>query len=264
MEIADHIEALRSEGELLAVAAERAGLDAAVPSCPPWTVRDLLKHIGYVHRWAAAHVTEQRTERLTDERSESEVLSAGPSDPELLGWYQDGHASLVHALETADPALQCWTVVPGPSALASWARRQAHETAIHRLDAELAGGQVTPFHPGFAADGIDELVVGLFGRDAAALTPAQRSQPPRVLQILAKGAPGGPGGGAWLAELTADGSLAARVSRGTGPAECTLTGPASEVYPLLWNRQVPENGVTVTGDPGILRLWRESMQVRWR
>src|ERR1051326_790516 len=51
-EVAGYIGALRREGELLAAAAERAGMGAAVPSCPDWTVRDLLKHTGYVHRWA--------------------------------------------------------------------------------------------------------------------------------------------------------------------------------------------------------------------
>ncbi len=58
MEIAEHIAALRREGGQLADAAELAGLDAAVPPCQPWLVKDLLRHTGYIHRWAARHVTE--------------------------------------------------------------------------------------------------------------------------------------------------------------------------------------------------------------
>lgn len=260
MEIAEHIAALRRDGELLAVAAGRAGLDAAVPSCPPWRVRDLLRHTGYVHRWAARYVAERLTEHLTDVPSESELLSSGPPDAELTGWFRAGHAALVRTLETADPALVCWTVVPGPSSIASWARRQAHETAIHRLDAELADGRVTPFPADFAADGIDELIIAFFGRDEAELTPSQRNGPRRVVQVLATDARAG----AWLVELTADGSLAARVSHGTGPAECTLAGPASVLYPLLWNRCDPASaGITVIGDTTVLRLWRDGMRVRW-
>ena len=58
MEIAEHVNALRREGEWLADAAERAGLDAPVPPCAPWQVKDLLRHTGYVHRWAARHINE--------------------------------------------------------------------------------------------------------------------------------------------------------------------------------------------------------------
>ena len=54
-------------------------------------------------------------------------------------------------LRTADPAVRCWTFLPAPSPLAFWARRQAHETAIHRADAQLAAGPVTPFAADFAA-----------------------------------------------------------------------------------------------------------------
>ena len=66
-------------------------------------------------------------------------------------------------LATADPALECATFMAAPSALAFWARRQAHETAIHRADAESASGVVPDYAPDFAADGIDELIMG-FGQ----------------------------------------------------------------------------------------------------
>ena len=50
-----------------------------------------------------------------------------------------------------------------PSPLAFWARRQAHETAIHRADADSASGIRPEYEPDFAADGIDELIMG-FGQ----------------------------------------------------------------------------------------------------
>ena len=74
MEIAEHVNALRREGEWLADAAERAGLDATVPPCAPWQVKDLLRHTGYVHRWAARHITE-RPDQIIDGPSEEEILS---------------------------------------------------------------------------------------------------------------------------------------------------------------------------------------------
>jgi uncharacterized protein (TIGR03083 family) len=253
VETEQYIDALQREGDLLATAAGRAALTAAVPSCPPWQVRDLLRHTGYVHRWAAGHVAGQP---LPGDPPEDEVLGGGPPDAELAAWFRAGHAAVVSELRAADPGLDCWAPVPGPSSRAAWARRQAHETAIHRVDAELSAGPVTPFPAEFAADGIDELIMGFFGRP-----PEQAGPGPRhVLQIVTADA----GGAAWLVEIAAAGGRPARVRRGTGPAACTLSGPASGLYQLLWNRcDLASAGATVSGDDSALRSWRGSMRVRW-
>jgi hypothetical protein len=69
---------------------------------------------------------------------------------------------------------------------------------------------------------------------------------------------------AWLVELTADGRQAARVQRGTGSSACTLSGPASGLYQLLWNRcDLGDADVTVTGDARLAQSWRDGMQLRW-
>src|SRR5262249_47838143 len=135
-DVPGYVGALRREGELLADVAQRAGLAAAVPSCPGWAVRDLLRHTGYVHRWATGFVAEGLTRPVG--ASEEEILGQGPADAELPGWFREGHAALVRALGVAAPGLNCWAFLPAPSPLAFWARRQAHETAIHRVDAEQA------------------------------------------------------------------------------------------------------------------------------
>jgi uncharacterized protein (TIGR03083 family) len=176
MEPDEHIAALEREGTLLADAASRRGLGAAVPTCPGWQVRELLRHVGYVHRWAASYVAEARREMVA-EPTENEILQAGPADSELLGWFSEGLDHLVLALSSADPGLECWTFLGAPSPLAFWARRQAHETAIHRADAQGAAGDgggdpdaaatwdgVTPFPAAFAADGIDEVLTGFAPR----------------------------------------------------------------------------------------------------
>src|SRR5262249_17763118 len=135
-DVPGYVGALRREGELLADAAQRAGLAAAVPSCPGWAVRDLLRHTGYVHRWATGFVAEGLTR--PGGASEEEILGQGPADAELPGWFREGHAALVGALGAAGPGLNCWAFLPAPSPLAFWARRQAHETAIHQVDADQA------------------------------------------------------------------------------------------------------------------------------
>jgi hypothetical protein len=76
VEIPDHIDALRRQGGLLAAAAERAGLDAHVPPCPTWQVKDRLRH-------AARHIIEC-PEAVIDGPSEEEILRTGATDDELL------------------------------------------------------------------------------------------------------------------------------------------------------------------------------------
>jgi len=54
------------------------------------------------------------------------------------------------------------------------------------------------------------------------------------------------------------------VSRDGGtPADCTVSGPASDLYLLLWNRR-PARPPMVTGDSRVLELWRSNARIRWR
>ena len=257
MEIAEHIDALHREGDRLADAAERAGLDAAVPPCSPWLVKDLLRHTGYIHRWAARHITEC-PEQVLDGPPEEEILAGGAADPDLLGWFRAGHAALVDALSTADPGLRCATFMDAPSPLAFWARRQAHETAIHRADAEIALGVRPGYPPDFAADGIDELIMG-FGQ--------RRKYRPSAEYGGGMDVRTSDTGRAWHVAAE-DGRIQARrepAGRDSADrAPCAVTGPASGLYLFLWNRSdAGQAGVTIAGDPGFLTLWQSSVRVRW-
>ena len=255
MEIAEHVNALRREGEWLADAAERAGLDAPVPPCAPWQVKDLLRHTGYVHRWAARHISEC-PDQIIDGPSEEEILSGGADDARLLAWFRDGHAALAQTLATADPAVACATFMPAPSPLAFWARRQAHETAIHRADADSAAGTMPEYEADFAADGIDELIMG-FGRRRK-YQPGSNADGPR-LRVLATDT-----GDAWLVEALEGRVLPRRDTDGQEEAGCAVSGPASGLYLYLWNRaDAARAGVTVAGDPGLLFAWQSSVRVRW-
>jgi uncharacterized protein (TIGR03083 family) len=255
VEIAEHIGALRDHGRLLADAAGRAGLDAPVPPCPSWLVKDLLRHTGYIHRWAARHITEG-PEHMIDGTPEAEILRAGAPDPDLLDWFRAGHAALVETLTSADPAVACATFMPAPSPLAFWARRQAHETAIHRADAASAAGLASEYPAAFAVDGIDELIMG-FGR-------RRKYQPGAAdgggrLRVVAADT-----GDAWSIEAHEGRMRPRRDTDITDGAACTVRGPASGLYLYLWNRaDAARVGVTITGDPGLLAAWQGSVRVRW-
>ncbi|MFE3032692.1 maleylpyruvate isomerase family mycothiol-dependent enzyme [Streptomyces canus] len=243
METAEFIRILDREGQLLAAAAEQAGPDAKVPTCPQWQVRDLLRHTGAVHRWATAFVAEELTE-----------FRPFPDEPaldgeELLAWFRTGHRLLVDTLDSAAPDVRCWHFLPAPSPLAFWARRQAHETAVHRFDAEAARGG-TPEEPGrdFAADGIDELLRGFHARTKSRV----RSTEPRMLRVRASDTDGA----VWTARLTEE-PPATELGE-EGDADCEVSGPAARLYLALWNRlPFPR----VTGDASVAGLWREKSGV---
>jgi uncharacterized protein (TIGR03083 family) len=247
VEIAQHIEAIRREGRLLASAAERTDLNVPIPTCPDWRMRDLLQHIGGIHRWAAAHVAERRAEPLRDYTS---LVGDWPPDDELIAWFRAGCADLARVLETAEPDVQCWSLFPAPSPLAFWARRQAHETGVHRADGEGARGPMTAFEPAVAADGIDELLLGFVPRPRSKL----RSEAPRALHVQTTDVEGD-----WLVHIQSD---KVEVRKEKAAADCSVSGPASDLFLMLWNRRGTQ-GLDVIGDGALLELWRERVQVRW-
>ncbi|MDX3548450.1 maleylpyruvate isomerase family mycothiol-dependent enzyme [Streptomyces europaeiscabiei] len=242
METAEYIRALDEEGRLLATAARKAGTDTAVPTCPEWRVRDLVRHTGAVHRWATAH--------LAEGRSTPHPFVSGPEldGDALLTWFEDGHRRLVDTLRSAPADMDCWTFLPAPSPLAFWARRQAHETAVHRADAESAlGGELGEHSVDFAVDGIDELLLGFHARDRSRV----RTGTPRVLQVRATDT-----GAVWTVRLSSEPPVAERVeaSQARDP-DCEIAGPAPRLYLSLWNRlPLP----AVVGDASLAELWRET------
>ncbi len=221
MDTAEHIKYLTHEGQLLADAAEQAGPDAEVPTCPGWHVRDLLRHTGMVHRWATAFVTEGHT-----------ACRAGAGEPDLdgdplLAWFREGHGALVAALAQAPEALECWTFLPAPSPLAFWAlAARRTSTTVHRVDAESALGLVagrSPVDARLAADGVDELLCGFHGREKSRVRTDASRYPadPRD----------GHGDDVWTVLLSAQAPRTARDAE--GPADCELSGPAEALHLTL-------------------------------
>jgi uncharacterized protein (TIGR03083 family) len=254
MDIGDQIEVLRVEGERIAIAGGELGLNTTVPTCPGWTVRDLMTHIGTVHRWARAIVADALP---ADPRKDqfNQVIGPYPVDDLLVEWVREGLDQLVDALRRAPTDLRCWQIFPSESSLRFWVRRQAHETTIHRVDAESArGDEISPVSTEFAADGIDELLLGFHGRPSSRV----RALEPTVLHIHADDLP--PGRGDWYLHPTDTGPLIT-FSEVESP-DCILKGPAELLYLALWNR-LPFDDLCVTGDHALLQLWRNYSAIRW-
>jgi uncharacterized protein (TIGR03083 family) len=247
MQLAEHLTHLRADGALLADAAARAGLDARVPSCPDWTIRDLVRHQGDVHRWAAANLRRGKSDRMSAEELDR-CLFTWPENGGLLDWFREGHAQLVATIEQAADDAVAFTFLSAPSARAFWARRQAHETAIHRVDAELALGSPTAFDAAFAADGVDEILYGFASRPGNAA-----ADPPRSLGLHATDTDRH-----WHVRMDADGATVTD----DGAADCMVRATASDLYLLLWNRGAV-GGLEIDGAAEVLTSWRETYQIRW-
>ena len=176
-------------------------------------------------------------------------------DAELAAWLAQGCADLVAALAAAPGDLQCWTFLPAPSPLAMWARRQAHETAIHRVDAQLAAGlSLSAWAPAFAADGIDELLSLFVPRRSTAL----HADPPVTLAVRCADIDA-----SWLLRLGEHGVTTSLASAGDRKAAaCTVTGQAGDLYLALWNRAGAEE-LTIAGERAVLGQFSESVRIRW-
>lgn len=253
VDINEHITIVGQEAKLLAAAAEHAGLDVEITHCPGWDMRELLRHLGEIHLWAAAHVAKRATKMWVDDTAEltgywPDLGIFWPEDADLVGWYLDTNANLVGELEAAPTDLDTRTFLPAPSPLAMWARRQAHETAVHRFDAEDAAGITSTFDPVFAADGIDEIVAAFAPRK----TEFPVAEPKRMLIHTTDTDDN------WVVTMSPEGIS---TERGTGDADVTLSGPASNLYLALWNRG--DGGVEVTGDSALFDLWHSNHRVRW-
>jgi uncharacterized protein (TIGR03083 family) len=244
-----HVAILRREGELLATAAERAGLDPSVATCPGWSVRDLVRHIGGIHRWAATIVREARPKPFDPF---PELEQAWPGDTQLLDWFRAGHAELLSALESAPADLECFAIFRSDRPREFWARRQAHETGMHRADAQSASGPITAYAVDQAVDGIEELLFGFAVRPGSRL----KSETPVQIALHADDADRD-----WLVHVGPDGPAVAREA--SHNPDCRLSGTASNLFLLLWNRLGPE-AVEVEGNGALLDLWRTAVQVRWR
>jgi uncharacterized protein (TIGR03083 family) len=249
------ISVVATEGRAFAAASRRGDLDAAVPTCPGWNVRDLVRHLGEIHLWAAARVARRTTKLWLDDRSElteswPELGVFWPADDDLIDWYLKTNTNLVRALQSAPSDLEAPTFLPAPSPLAMWARRQAHEVSVHRFDAEQATGATSGFDPKFAADGIGELLYGFSIRDAS--FPGTEDQ---TFHVHAEDT-----GDDWCLRIGPHGVSESSLD---GPADVSVHGAASHLYLVLWNR-IEDSAVTVTGDGQLLETWHGSSRVIWR
>jgi uncharacterized protein (TIGR03083 family) len=246
----EHLEALVRSGAALREAAAAAGLDARVPTCPAWDVSELVIHQGMVHRWAAANLRGERDHDTSASQAE------GKAAARLLDWYSQGLATLVDTVRaTPEDAKAMVFLRDAPPPRRFWARRQAHETTIHSVDAMAAACRRWPttsdveVDPVLAADGIDELLMGFITRGNGRLHAAE----PYTLLVKTDDT-----GHAWTLRIS-EGPIVTTPG-GTGRPDAVFSGTAAQLYLSLWNRA---DEITASGRSDLVDQWRKQIRIRW-
>lgn len=237
------LDALRTEGDAFRSAVNVDGaLAADVPTCPGWTVAGLVRHVGWTYGWVRSFANRGQISSPVRPEPAAEDLDG----PELISWWTDEYTELLAMLDALDPDLPAWNWAPQVKRAIFWHRRMAHETVIHRWDAQVALGLTEPIEARLAADGVTEVLDSWL--------PAGRRRGPEVTGMVG------------LHATDLDEVWYVRM-RGSGIAlldtdtlldgddrheRATASGPASDLVLAMYGR-VPFDVLDVSGDTDLLK-----------
>ena len=255
----DHI---RSESARFRAVLAETDPTAPVPSAPEWTAADLLWHVAaeVQHFWT--YVLETRPAEPTEETYTRPERPEDATYQELLAYFDEVNARFIKTLEQIAPEEPAWSWSQDQTAGFTY-RRQAHEILIHRLDAELAAGTVTPLDPALAADGVDE-ILDLFyggkpswgsfeGQNRFVRIDATDTDAQTWVEIgLFSGTR--PDGDRLENEPDIKVVAAGSIPPGTEP-DAVVEGTADDLDAWLWRRR-DDSGITVTGDRDVYQQFR--------
>lgn len=229
------VDAVEREAALIVTALREGPLDAAVPSCPGWTMADLANHLGNFTVWA--HVLCEGTGRPKP------PFPDRPEGDAVVDWAEELAGLLVRELRATPRDTEVWTWVRSDKTAGFVARRAANELAIHRVDAQLARGAPQPIDATHAAEIIDEIFV--MRNDAEQPDPHVGSGETLHLHGTDRE------GDEWMITLAPD-RLA--VTREHAKGDLALRGTVSDLALLLYGR--PTLGdVDRLGDGSVLDVW---------
>jgi uncharacterized protein (TIGR03083 family) len=226
-----------------AAVASAPSLDAQVPTCPEWTLFDLVKHLGGGRRaWAATVAAGP-----ADAKAVPADAPAAPREREaLVAWMAAATRQLVDALREAGPDRECWTwwgASQSPRNCGAVARHQLQEIAMHTYDAQLAAGTPRPLPDEVALDGVEDFLF-----TCCATTEAWPHEDAVVEYHVTEGR-------AWRMRLSAEGARIVRLpepdAAAVGAATVTATASAADLLLAFYGR-VPLEVLKTDGDTRVL------------
>jgi uncharacterized protein (TIGR03083 family) len=219
-----------------AFAAHVRDFAAPVPTCPEWTVRDLVAHIGQEHRWAADIVRTGRPPAVPDPRAQ-EV----PGD--WASWLHAGARELIDVVGAGTAPV--WTFL-GDRPARFWLRRMVHDTAVHHAD---LAGRAPVIPAGLASDAVEEVLGFVTAPGAAAVKPALAELRGDGQTLLLRPTDRTP----WLITR---GPAGPTWRRGDADADVTVSATARDLLLIATRRLPPDDPhVTISGDRVLLDHW---------
>ena len=252
-----HGQALVDQTAQFAETVRRATTDAPVPTCPEWTLSQLVEHVGQTQHWVASIVEDQ----VSDPSQLSTSVAALPADQDAwASWLAEGASRLAVACLDADADAPVWNPAgDGRSGTRFWLRRTLCETIIHRADAAATAGVAYHLDAELAADAITDHLAMMTSPGWAAQRPdsaeALRGSG-QTLHLHASDEPSLGEAGEWFIER---GAGAATWRHGHGDADVTVRGPATSLLLVLTRRRSISAGLDdslqASGDVDLLKHW---------
>jgi uncharacterized protein (TIGR03083 family) len=229
----DYLTPLQADYQRLASVSE-AALGSKVPTCPEWTVNDLVSHV--------AHVYLHKVECIRHNAQPKPWPPPGLSEGSQLELLHRAYRELLTELISRPPEWPAFGWYESDQTVGFWRRRMAQETVIHRIDAELAAGVPSqPVPEELALDGIDEVLLVFLAWSSTKWTEefAAELEPkePGSIGVSA-------GGKRWLVSWEPTGLVTA--SLGDGPAGAEISASPEVMLRWLWRRS--DGPLTVSGD----------------
>ncbi|GAB2600490.1 maleylpyruvate isomerase family mycothiol-dependent enzyme [Kribbella endophytica] len=231
------------------------GKDATtpVPTCPEWTLADLVDHVGGTHRMVTMLVAEQ----LTDPSAAFAAYVPAPSDSSQWGaWLNGTAAEAKRAYDAAGDDVPVWDPNGGVAGGPYWARRLFGEACVHRADAAATVGASYELPPEHAVEAIEDWLATMTSptywasksRYAKAMSGTGQT-----LHLHATDAPG-----EWVARLEPDKVV---LEHGHEKADVAVRGPATDLMLVLSRRRPLEETPTleIHGDRALFEHWIEQM-----
>jgi uncharacterized protein (TIGR03083 family) len=222
---------------------------APVPTCPKWTLADLVDHVGAGQRMAAMLVGE----RMTEPSRAFAGYVPGPADPaRWRAWLTEGAAEVKQAFESVADDTPVWDPSGGAAGVLFWSRRMFGEASVHRADAAVALGKRYELAPELAVEAIEDWLDTMTSRGYWENRPdfadAMRGAG-QTLHFHATDAPG-----EWVARREPDRVVLERTHT---KADVAVRGPAAELLLVLSRRRSPAAapGLEVLGDRALFDHW---------
>ena len=236
-----YLQHLRTDADRMAALSAR-DLDAAVPPCPGWDVREVMTHTGAVYSHKVACM------RLGRRPDDDEWQQAPTDGEETIGWFRDRLDELLTELQARGPDAPAYTWYDAQQTVGFWHRRMAQETVVHRVDVESAFDEVTHVDDELAVDGIDEVLDWFLAYQAEDVGPDGPGRGTVAVRT---------GDHIWRVLLLPDD---VQLSREPGPTDAVVSGEPSELLLWLWGRR-PDTAVSLEGEADLLTGLRERLRI---